>query len=450
LQKYGHRVRLGTHEKFSEFVKSTGLEFYPIGGDPEDLMAYMVKNPGLIPSMESVREGDINRKRKMVAAMLDGCWASCVEPDPSTGTPFTADAIIANPPSFAHVHCAEALGIPTHIIFTMPWSATREFPHPLANVPSEHKDSRMANYLSYVVVEWLTWQGLGDIINRLRHSLGLEHVPTTEGPVLLQTLQVPHTYCWSPALVPRPTDWPGHVDVSGFLFRPTPEYTPPLELQAFLDSGPPPIYIGFGSIVLENSEQMSSILLDAIADCGVRAIISRGWSKLGGVERPDIFWLGDCPHEWLFQRVSMVIHHGGAGTTACGLLNGLPTVVVPFFGDQAFWGAMIAAAGSGPEPIHHKAISVELLVSAIRFCHTEAARSIASNIAAQVKAEDGVEAAVQSFHDKLPLERMRCQILPDQPAAWSTKTGGNVVRLSKLAAAILVEDGSVERKKLIP
>lgn len=119
----------------------------------------MVKNPGLIPSMESLRGGDVGRKRQMMREILRGFWASCIRPDPATQSPFIADAIIANPPSFAHVHCAEALGVPLHMMFTMPWSATRAFSHPLANLKSENMDPKAANYLSYGVVDLMTWQG---------------------------------------------------------------------------------------------------------------------------------------------------------------------------------------------------------------------------------------------------------------------------------------------------
>jgi hypothetical protein len=122
-------------------------------------MAYMVKNPGLIPQMKSIQDGDIQRKQAMVAEMLQGCWRSCIEDDSVTKTPFVADAIIANPPSFAHIHCAQALGIPLHLMFTMPWTSTRSFPHPLANLKYSTTEPKMANYLSYGIVEWLTWQG---------------------------------------------------------------------------------------------------------------------------------------------------------------------------------------------------------------------------------------------------------------------------------------------------
>lgn len=162
LLRYGHRVRLATHDVFRDFVrKSSPLEFFPIGGDPADLMAYMMKNPGLMPSMKSFRAGDIQRKRRMVGAMLDGCWRSCIDPDPDTGVPFVADAIIANPPSFAHIHCAEELAIPLHLMFTMPWSPTRAYSHPLVDVEikSPNVNTEVANYLSYGIVEWMTWQG---------------------------------------------------------------------------------------------------------------------------------------------------------------------------------------------------------------------------------------------------------------------------------------------------
>lgn len=141
-------------------------------------------------------------------------------------------------------------------------------------------------------------------------------------------------------------------DVCGFFFRDAPQYTPPPELDAFLRAGSTPVYIGFGSIVIDDPEKLTKILLDAIEALGVRAIISKGWSNLGAAlegHSKDVIFLGDCPHgkssdssayldvanclEWLFQRVSAVIHHGGAGTTACGLAYACPTAIVPFFGE---------------------------------------------------------------------------------------------------------------------
>ncbi|KAH8752807.1 glycosyltransferase family 1 protein [Diaporthe sp. PMI_573] len=458
LRAEGHRVRIATHDVFRDFVRASGLEFFPIGGDPTSLMAYMVKNPGIIPKFKTIMSGEITQKRKMVFTMLEGCWRSCIEPDPETNIPFVAEAIIANPPSFAHVHCSEALGIPLHMMFTMPWSPTRAFPHPLANIERSNADLTTMNFLSYALVEIMTWQGLADVINLWRRkSLSLEDIPLTTGPLLCDTLQIPFTYCWSPAFVPKPADWSNCLDVCGFFFREEPDYTPDAELDNFLRSGPPPVYIGFGSIVIDDPERLTNILVDVLRACGTRAIISRGWSKLGsGLDEranPDILFLGDCPHEWLFKHVSCVVHHGGAGTTACGLLNGCPTAVVPFFGDQAFWGQMIAAAGAGPLPLHHTSLNQENLTQAIEYCLTPAARSAAAEISEQMRRENGVQTAVQSFHTNLPVEALRCDILPDQAAVWhyrikNKKGPKKYIKLSDEAAFELVERKKIDPKRL--
>lgn len=118
----------------------------------------MVQNPGLIPSIKTIQAGEISKKRRMIAEMLTGCWKACIEPD-EDGVPFVANAIIANPVSFAGIHCAQALSIPLHMVFTMPWSPTRAFAHPLANLKNNTTEAKIANYISYGVVQALTWQG---------------------------------------------------------------------------------------------------------------------------------------------------------------------------------------------------------------------------------------------------------------------------------------------------
>jgi hypothetical protein len=127
---YGHRVRIATHPAFKEFVeKDSGLEFFSVGGDPSELMAFMVKNPGLIPSIDTVKAGEIGRRRAAMYEMFQGMWRACINATDDEHdlanikmmgdkNPFVADAIIANPPSFAHAHIAERLGIPLHASVT--------------------------------------------------------------------------------------------------------------------------------------------------------------------------------------------------------------------------------------------------------------------------------------------------------------------------------------------
>ncbi|KAH9483618.1 Sterol 3-beta-glucosyltransferase UGT80A2 [Psilocybe cubensis] len=442
LLKDGHRVRIATHETFRTFVGDAGLEFYSIGGNPQDLMSYMVKNPGLMPGFESLTNGDIAKKRKMLAEMIDGCWDACHTPCPVTGRSFIADAIISNPPTFAHVHCAEALGIPLLLSFTMPWTATTAFAHPLVNITNSNAGFGVTNYLSYAAADLLTWQGVGDIINTFRTSkLGLSPLGIRVGPGYVDRLKIPWTYCMSPALVPKPDDWKSNIDVSGFYFLDlATNYQPSPELLAFLSAGETPVYIGFGSVVVDDPAEMTEIIFEATKQAGVRALVSSGWGGLGGISvPPHIFILGNVPHDWLFdeERVSAVVHHGGAGTTAIGLAKGRPTVVVPFFGDQGFWGNMIHKAGAGPKPIPHKELSVHKLRDAITFAVSPAAKEAAKAMAQKIYEDDGVRKGVESFYRHLPLLNMRCDLDPSRVAIWWSDD--LCLKLSALAAQTLAD-----------
>jgi hypothetical protein len=141
-ETYGHRVRIATHVTFRSFVEEQGLDFFNIGGDPAELMAFMVKHPGLMPGFDAIKSGEVSKRRKGISEIMVGCWRSCIEagdglgpappphrkdepweqsasfPEDEDTQPFVADAIIANPPSFAHIHIAEKLGIPLHMMFT--------------------------------------------------------------------------------------------------------------------------------------------------------------------------------------------------------------------------------------------------------------------------------------------------------------------------------------------
>lgn len=472
-EEYGHRVRLATHPVFQDFITENGLEFFSIGGDPAQLMAFMVKNPGLMPGFDTLRSGDVGMRRKEVGTYIKGCWRSCFEsgdglgpevndntvedyPNPQSGNaldqdlanrPFVADCIIANPPSFAHVHCAEKLGIPLHIMFTMPYSPTQAFPHPLANIQSSNTDPHLANYMSYALIDMLTWQGLGDVINRFRlKSLGLEPISLVWAPGMLQRLGIPHTYCWSPALIPKPKDWGQKISISGFFFLDLAgNYSPADDLKRFLDAGPPPVYIGFGSIVLDDPNKMTELIFEAVRITGQRVLLSKGWGGMGAEELgiPEgVFMLGNVPHDWLFQRVSAVVHHGGAGTTAAGITAGKPTVVVPFFGDQPFWGSMVARAGAGPEPLPHKELTGQKLADAIDFCLKPESQERAKELANKIAKEKGTQVGAQSFHQQLDVDKLRCTLVPSHVAVWRLKR--TQVRLSALAACTLANAGLLE------
>ncbi|KDN62562.1 putative glycosyltransferase family 28 domain-containing protein [Colletotrichum sublineola] len=452
---YGHRVRICTHPVFKDFVESNGVEFFSIGGDPEALMAYMVKNPGLLPSRESVKAGDIGQRRKEMAEIINGAWRSCIEAGDGMGDRttaatvkdardlFVADAIIANPPSMAHIHCAEKLGVPLHMVFTMPWCPTQAFHHPLASMSYGEADKSVANYLSFIMMELLTWQGLGDLINKFRtQTLGLDHISPMWGCQLLPRLRVPYTFLWSESLIPKPDDWDSHIKITGFSFLPLADkYTPPPDLTAFLESGPPPVYIGFGSIVVDDPKALTQLIFKAVQIAGVRAIVSKGWGGVGdGDNVPDnVYLIGNCPHDWLFKRVSAVVHHGGAGTSAAGIAAGRSTVVVPFFGDQPFWGQMIARAGAGPAPVPFKEMTAETLAASITFALKPEVQAAVQRMAQRIAEEDGAGDTAKDIQERLALDTMRCDICPERVAVWRhRKTGAH---LSSFALSCLVDQG---------
>ncbi|RLL97413.1 hypothetical protein CFD26_102231 [Aspergillus turcosus] len=469
LKERGHRVRLATHMAFRDFVEDHGLEFFNIGGDPAELMAFMVKNPGLMPGMKTLRSGAIRRRRREMAAIFSGCWRSCFETGDGTGLhhvpedpwsevvdyreqPFVADAIIANPPSFAHLSCAEKLGVPLNLMFTMPWTATQAFPHPLANVRPTRTKRSVANFASYAIVEMMLYEGLGDLLNKFRkRELGLDPLDAIRGPGIAQKLRIPFTYLWSPALLPKPIDWLTNIDICGFSMLPAPSsFTPPDDLVMFLEDGPPPIYVGFGSIVVDHPTKLTKIVFEAIVKSGQRALVNKGWGNIGAgaAEIPkNVFMIGSVPHDWLFKHVSCVVHHGGAGTTAAGLALGRPTIIIPFFGDQPFWGSIVYRAGAGPAPVPYKQLTPEKLADAINKALRPEMQEKAAEIGAKMRRENGVKCAVASFHRHLDLKTLRCSICPHRPAVWWVRHSR--IKLSAFAASVLVESGLLDPHNVV-
>ena len=339
-------------------------------------------------------------------------------------------------------------------MFTFPQTPTTEFPNPLATIKRTNIDVRYTNFMSYPLVEMIIWQGLGDLVNKFRvETLGLDSLSTLWAPGQLFRQKVPFSYLWSPGLVPKPHDWGPEIDVAGFVFLDLARsFRPPDALVEFLDRGPPPVYIGFGCIVVDDPDPFTALIFEAVGRACVRALVSKGWGGLGVGDVPDdIFLLDNTPHDWIFPRVRAVVHHGGAGTTAIGLKCGKPTMIVPFFGDQPFWGAMIAKAGAGyHEPVPYKFLTADKLVDGIRELLRPDVQANARRLAEAIGAEgDGAKNAVERFHHHLPMtgERsMRCSILDDRVAVWSIKQTS--FRLSALAADVLVQQRRLHWRNL--
>ena len=247
-------------------------------------------------------------------------------------------------------------------------------------------------------------------------------------------------------MIPKPADWGPNILISGFYFLSLAEsYRPPQELAAFLDSGPPPIYIGFGSIVVDDPNAMTQLIFAAVKMSGQRALVSKGWGGIGAdslIVPEGVFMLENVPHDWLFRHVSCVVHHGGAGTTAAGIALGKPTVIVPFFGDQTFWGERIAKAGAGPLPIPNKQLTSDNLAAAILEALKPVVQCRAQELGAKISAEKGSDVGAKSFHDSLNIDTLRCSLTPSRAAVWQVKRAA--IRLSTFAAVVLGDNGLLD------
>jgi UDP:flavonoid glycosyltransferase YjiC (YdhE family) len=203
----------------------------------------------------------------------------------------------------------------------------------------------------------------------------------------------------SPHVFPPPPDWPARNHVTGYWFLDeSPGWEPPAALVRFLEDGPAPVCIGFGSVVTSDAARLGRVALEALARSGLRGVLLGGWSGIGGDEdiSGHVLRLESAPHGWLFPRMAAVVHHGGAGTTAAGLRAGAPGILTPFSSDQPFWASRIEALGVGPRPIPIHRLTADNLAEAMRLAVSdESIRARAADLGAKIRAEDGVARAVE-------------------------------------------------------
>lgn len=189
---------------------------------------------------------------------------------------------------------------------------------------------------------------------------------------------------------------------------------------------------------MNNPEAMTRIIFDAIGMAGVRAVVSRGWGGLGSQQLPsNVFLIGDVPHDWLFRRVSAIVHHGGAGTTAAAIAAGKPSVIVPFFGDQFFWGAMIRKAGAGVKSIPGKGLNASFLAAAIVEVLQPATVHRAEALGKVIEGENGNYTGCVALHQQTEAQCIKCSLAPNRVAVWRAKKIG--ICLSTFAATVLLD-----------
>lgn len=393
LKREGVNVRVATAPDFEDFVNERGLEFYPVSMDVQKIISQSIEkgdSPYQLSRSLSEQFGPIMEQN------LTDFWAATED----------ADAVMWGPSGFLGEHVAYARGIPSVAAdlqpILRPTGAYRSsVVPPLPGLLRGGRKEWVANRLSFVVVHEMFWQRFRRYINHtITERLGLEPMTGIEPGRLSENLPSPVLCGWSPTVLPRPADYGEKMHVTGYWFMGEGEdYTPPEGLSEFLEAGPPPVSVGFGSMNSKDPEKTVEVVTAALQRTGQRGVLLTGWSGIDQSHLPDdVFAIEEAPHEWLFPRMTACVHHGGAGTTAASLAAGTPTVTTPFFFDQRFWGERIALLGAGPPPILHEQVTVESLTDAISYATIDpGVRRRASEVGRRVQAEDGVANAVSAL-----------------------------------------------------
>ncbi len=393
LKSAGHDVRLVAHPCFEDLVRGSGLDFAPVAGDPRSKVdnrharVWFERRRNVFNLWHGFRwikevEAPLMRQR------LRDCWEACQD----------ADVIVVGivPYLFGYA-IARKLRVPLVRAFYFPASPTRAYP---ANfVPEGVRLGGRFNLASHQVGRQLLWQFVRPwVAGACRDVLGVEKLPVLEPFGELDRRRQLLLYAYSAAVAPPLPDWGNWIVVTGYWFLDSSVgWSPPPALAAFLNAGPPPVGICFGSVPLDNHEFVAT-LTRALDSTGHRAVLVTGGSCLPPDLPRNIFAIDWAPLNWLFPRMAAVIHHGGAGTTADGLRAGLPTIVIPFFYDQFFWGKRVFDLGVGPRPIPRNRLDAEALATALRAATTDPnMRRRAAALGQCIRAEDGVAQAVTAF-----------------------------------------------------
>ena len=392
LRAAGAEVLLATSERFRGFVEAHGVAFFGLS----DASLALIESPdgramleGGAGWMRRIAAGIrlSRRARPLNETLMRQTWAAAQAVAPT--------AIVFHPKLFAAPHVAQKLGIPAYLGALQPmYAATGTFPamgFPELPIPGY-------NRLTYALVR----RSIGlfrQAINRFRRD-HLDLPPVRSGDDVLfppGAGRIPVLHAYGRAVLPPPPDWPAQAQVTGYWrLPPVPDYAPPAELAAFLENGPPPVFIGFGSMTSLEGRELGALVTAALRAAGRRGVVAKGWADLQVGAGADVLAIDPTPYGWLFPRMAAVVHHGGAGTTAEGFHAGVPCAICPFFGDQPGWARLSVRLGVGAAPVPRRSLTVDRLAGAIAAATSDRTlRENAAQLAEALRREDGVASAVR-------------------------------------------------------
>ena len=394
LKKAGQAVRIAAFENYETFVKSYGLEFYPIKGDvsraassDNALDAHKADNPLKVLL-------SFNKLKSLVLDLQKDFFAACAG----------SDAIVYHPGAPIGYFTAQQLKIPAILATPFPMTPTHDYPALIFY--DKIRLGSGINWITHKLFEQIMWFASSSAVKSFwQQQFG--HVPENFAcPFGKQnTRGFPTIISCSNFVFPRPADWPPHVHNTGYWFLDgEPDWSPSPELLDFLQKGAPPVYVGFGSVgdpalALQTTE----LVIAALKRSGQRGILATGWHGMSKMDTipEDIFILESAPHTWLFPRMAAVVHHGGAGTTAAGLRAGIPAIIIPYSNDQFAWGRRVYELGVGSKPIPRKKLTAEKLSAAIQLVLSKEIKAAAIDLGDKIQSEHGAATAARIIIDCL-------------------------------------------------
>ncbi|MBW0517396.1 hypothetical protein O181_057111 [Austropuccinia psidii MF-1] len=418
LNTLGHTCTIATHKNFEESIRSCGIGFAEVKGDPRELIKHCIKygKSSIIKIQQYqyevayVHRGTgassirfwyygLTQFGRWFDELLESSWEACKG----------SELLIESPSAMVGIHIAQSLKIPYFRAFTMPWTPNGAYAH--AMMGTTHDLGRWVNKLSYKVFDESLWLAAGRRINQWRvETLNLERTTLAQ----LELEKVPFLYNFSPSVVPKAKEWDDLTHVTGYWFvSPTVEKN-----QESLEQAIKNAKSQNKKIIVPDPSAMTEAIIGAVDKAKSFAIVSGGWTsqhaqdgaqaahaaqslreKFG--QHPDlIYYVDSVAHDWLFPKIDGALHHGGAGTTAASLRAGIPTIIKPFFGAQR-----VQRLGVGT---YIKTLQEEDILEGILETYKAETIAKAKALAIKIRNENGVDTAIRAIYDHLhSLEKVK-------------------------------------------
>ncbi|WP_433361525.1 glycosyltransferase [Streptosporangium sp. CA-115845] len=372
LREAGHDVTIAAHDPYAPLVTDAGLEHFPLPGDPL-VLAGRFSISAFKEYREQLIEGLAEIGEQKADLLLLG---------------------MAGAPGY---HVAEAMGVPSMGVHLQPIDPTGDFP-PVMSLFRRSLGpwgNRRAARLAFEVPA--AGPLLAGVSTRMRARLGLPPMTPRALYRRRESTHWPVFHGFSPLVLPRPADWRPGLEITGYWWPSRPRgWQPDPVLCDFLTSGPPPVFIGFGSLAGTRAEQHTEVAVHALRRAGLRGVLQTG---LQGPLSDDVLAVGDVPHDWLFPQMAAVAHHCGSGTTGAGVRAGVPAVPVPVMNDQPSWASRLVALGVAPAAIPFRSLTPARLAAALTTAATDSAyRQRAQALSVRVSAEDGAAPVVEAVN----------------------------------------------------